>query len=126
MKVLGTYWEGDPYIKGLKPEKRNSFFIEIHWDKDSFNHLAIDAFFAKAGFEFKLVKDEKPSITARIYQGGGPFYAQSGNVLYGFWATVSDELGKLESGVAYKLIPNKQDEECKWEIGAEIFLKRAK
>ncbi len=126
LKVLGTYWEGDPYIKGLKPKKRNSFFIETNWDREYFSSSLISAFIGKAGPEFELMKDEKLRITARIYEGG-PYYTLKGKEIYGFWAAIlDDKFGKIERGVSYKLMPKKQDGECKWVIGDDVTLIRLK
>ena len=69
VKVLGAYWENDPYIKGLKPNKDHSFFIETNLDKNSSATFSVETFFTEAGSEFVLFMDGKPSITARIYQG---------------------------------------------------------
>jgi hypothetical protein len=51
LTVLGTYWEDDAHIEGLKPDKRNSFLIATN----SFSASVIDAFFAQAGSTFELV-----------------------------------------------------------------------
>jgi transglutaminase-like putative cysteine protease len=126
LKVLGAYWEGDPYLEGLKPKKRNSFFIETYWDRECFSSSLISAFIEKAGPEFELVKDEKTRITARLYEGNS-YHTSKGKELCGFWVTIYDKkFGKIERGVTYKLVPKKQDGECKWIIEDDISLIRPK
>jgi hypothetical protein len=126
LKVLGAYWEGEPYLEGLKPKKRNSFFIETDWDRDYFSFSVLDPFLEKAGPEFELVKDKKTSITTRLYEGN-VYHTSKGKELCGFWVTIYDKkFGKIERGVSYKLVPKKQDGECKWVIGDDVTLTRSK
>jgi hypothetical protein len=122
LKVLGAYWEGNAYLQGLRPEKRNSIFLET----DSFSLSSIDAFFDKAGWVFELINDEKPRITVIIYKGG-LYHTENGKELYGFWATIpEEEFSWIEPGVSYKVAPRRRGTEYKWIIGADLSLTRSK
>ncbi len=126
LKVLGAYWDGDSYLEGLKPKKRNSFFIETDWDREYFSFSVLDPFLDKAGPEFELVKDEKTRITARLYEGNC-YHTSKGKELCGFWVTIYDKkYTQIDRGVPYKLVPKKQDGECKWVMGEDITLTRPK
>jgi hypothetical protein len=120
LEALGAYWEGDVHIKGLKPDQRNSFFIETN----SFTASVIDAFFAQAGSTFELFKDEHTNVTASIYKGGS-YHTSDGKELYGFWVNLSDEeFGKIKPGVSYRLTPQRRGGESQWRIGEDVALTR--
>lgn len=115
-RVDHAYWEGDSRIAGLKAKKPHSLLLEVEFSplRSSPGKLVGD-FLNKAGGEFELLAGGNPVATARLYEG--TVYMVKGITFWGLWAEIQEEeFNKLESGVAYKLVPKKQNPDYPWTI----------
>jgi hypothetical protein len=121
---LGAYWRENIAAEGIKPkdDKSHCFFIEVDFPLDCVPVASIGEFLDKAGDHLELCAEEKPIISARIYEAN--LYQDGVQKRYGFWLTISDEeFQKILPETSYILAVKPVSGEYQWLIDENIILK---